>query len=452
MKFLKFFILALLTLAIFIGCSLDDTNGPNVEDVETPNLLINEFMASNTNSNVLDPDEDGTDGDPHEDWFEIFNADSVAVDVGGMYVTDNLDSPDAYQIPTTNSAKTTIQPGGFLVIWADKEMHQGVTHVDFALTRGGEAIGLVMSNGRTFVDQLTYEEQQTDYSYGRNPDGSDNWQVYAVATPGASNTGEVVNLPPQISNISVSPDSLTPSTPVVISAEVTDENLATVTITYGEADAITNAAAMTLSGSLYEATLGTFNDGTRVFFFITATDDEAESTVSDTLSFEVGYVAPVLFINEFMASNDAATIDPDEDGNDGDPYEDWIEIFNPGTEAVDIGGMYITDDLDKPTKYQIPATNPESTTIQPGGYLILWADKEMHQGVTHVDFGLSGGGEQIGLTAPNGTTIIDSLTYDASTAGVIGYGLETDKSCARQPDASDNWVVDDTPTPGASNN
>jgi len=444
MKYIKLIILPLFALVVFIGCSLDDTNGPDVDDVETPNLLINEFMASNDGATV-DPDEDATDGDPYEDWFEIYNADSVAVDVGGMYVTDDLESPDAYQIPTSNPTTTTIQPGGFLVLWADKEMHQGVTHVDFALSGGGEAIGLAMSDGRTFIDQLTYDAQTTDYSYGRNPDGSDTWQVFTTATPGASNTGAASNLPPQIANVSVSPDSLTPSTEVVISAEVTDDNLASVTITYGEVGAITNSAAMALSGSLYEANLGTFNDGTRVFFYITATDDEAESTVSDTLSFEVGYVAPVLFINEFMASNDAANTD--EFGE----FEDWIEIYNPGTEAVNIGGMYITDGLDALTEWQIPDTAPDSTTILPGGCLLLYADKQPEQGILHVNIKLSGSGEQIGLTAPNGTTVIDSLTYDAGAAGAIGYGIDTDKSCGRNPDGSDNWVVDDTPTPGASN-
>ncbi len=293
-----------------------------------------------------------------------------------------------------------------------------------------------MEDGRTFVSELTYTAQQTDFSYGRNPDGSDTWQVYANATPGASNTGAVTNLPPQIANITVSPDSLTPSIPVVISAEVTDDNLASVTITYGEADAITDSAAMSLSNSRYEAILGPFDDGTRIFFYITATDDEAASTTTDTLAFEVGYVAPVLFINEFLASNDFGLTDPFGDN------DDWIEIYNPGTEAVDIGGMYITDGLDDLITWQIPDTAPDSTTIQPGGFLVLYADKESEQGILHLEIKLSGSGEQIGLTAPNGTTIIDSLTFTAQAA---------DTSYARMPDGSDNWVIDDTPTPGETN-
>ena len=47
-----------------------------------------------------------------------------------------------------------------------------------------------------------------------------------------------------------------------------------------------------------------------------------------------------LVINEVMASNDITIADPQ------DEYDDWIEIYNYGDTAFDIGGMYLTDDLD----------------------------------------------------------------------------------------------------------
>ncbi|MCK5076400.1 MAG: hypothetical protein KAR38_08490, partial [Calditrichia bacterium] len=45
----------------------------------------------------------------------------------------------------------------------------------------------------------------------------------------------------------------------------------------------------------------------------------------------------VLYINEFMASNDAASTDPDF--ND---YGDWIEIYNASTIEVNLSGYYLT--------------------------------------------------------------------------------------------------------------
>ena len=144
---------------------------------------------------------------------------------------------------------------------------------------------------------------------------------------------------------------------------------------------------------------------------------------------------PEIVINEFLASNDVCCLD--ENGEN----DDFIEIYNYGTEPVDIGGMYITDDLADPTIWQIPTTASDSTTIQPGGFLLLWADKESEQGVLHVEIKLSGSGEQIGLFTINGT-VVDSLTFGEQT---------TDVSYGRIPDGSNTWEYFESPTPGVSN-
>ncbi|NOX17963.1 MAG: T9SS type A sorting domain-containing protein [Chlorobi bacterium] len=157
------------------------------------NLVINEFMASN---DYAAPDEYGD----FDDWIEIFNADTLAIDIGGMYITDDLTNPTAWQIPTTDPGLTTILPGGFLVLWADKEPDQGVLHVNLKLSGGGEQIGLYASDGVTEINSLTYEEQTTDVSYGRLPDGSDNWIFFGkhdivgyISSPGRSNITIKVN-------------------------------------------------------------------------------------------------------------------------------------------------------------------------------------------------------------------------------------------------------------------
>jgi len=66
-------------------------------------------------------------------------------------------------------------------------------------------------------------------------------------------------------------------------------------------------------------------------------------------TFTVPTASP-LVLNELMADNTSTLADPDE----SDAYEDWIEIFNPGTSDVDMGGMYLTDDASDPTRYPIP--------------------------------------------------------------------------------------------------
>ena len=144
-----------------------------------------------------------------------------------------------------------------------------------------------------------------------------------------------------------------------------------------------------------------------------------------------------IYINEFLASNDACC--PDENGE----YDDFIEIYNGGSSAVDIGGMYITDDLNNPTKYQIPDTSSTISTISPNGFLLLWADKDSEQGILHLDIKLSTDGESIGLFASDGITVIDSLTYNEQTPD-ISYG--------RVSDGGDEWLLFDLPTPGTTNN
>jgi len=148
---------------------------------------------------------------------------------------------------------------------------------------------------------------------------------------------------------------------------------------------------------------------------------------------------PGLFVNEFVASNGTGYQD-----NNGD-FDDWIEIYNSSDTAVDIGGMYVSDDLGDRTMWQIPTTEPDSTTIQPGEFLILSADKEPEQGVLHVNIKLSGGGEDIALFAGDDhqNVILDGLSFGAQTTDV-SYGRETDGGAT--------WVEFVQPTPGASNN
>lgn len=143
-----------------------------------------------------------------------------------------------------------------------------------------------------------------------------------------------------------------------------------------------------------------------------------------------------LYINEFMAGNSAYL--QDEFGD----YDDWIEIYNPNPYAVDIGGMYISDDFTNPALWQIPAGRPDSTTIPAEGYLVLWADKEPQQGVRHLDLRLSIDGEQIILTRSDLTTLADSVTFPVQ---------QSNRAYGRHDDGAPNWNYFSTATPGESN-
>ena len=56
-----------------------------------------------------------------------------------------------------------------------------------------------------------------------------------------------------------------------------------------------------------------------------------------------------LVINEFMADNKKTIEDPVEP----DEFPDWIELYNGTSDTVTLSGMFLTDDLNDPTKWQI---------------------------------------------------------------------------------------------------
>ncbi|HUT29502.1 MAG TPA: lamin tail domain-containing protein, partial [Sedimentisphaerales bacterium] len=173
-----------------LGCAdLDGISGINMSDYafiagtwleNAWPVVINEFMASN-DTTLEDPDDAGD----FPDWIELYNGGPLAIDLGGMYLTDNLDSPTKWEIP----GGVTIGPGEYLIFYADDEESQGDTHTSYKLSADGEEIGLFDTDGTTRIDSIVFGPQVTDVSYGRYPDGSDNWRFLATGTPGAENVG-----------------------------------------------------------------------------------------------------------------------------------------------------------------------------------------------------------------------------------------------------------------------
>lgn len=144
-----------------------------------------------------------------------------------------------------------------------------------------------------------------------------------------------------------------------------------------------------------------------------------------------------LRINEIMASNIGAVLD--EYGNDSD----WIEVYNNGNTAVDMSGLYMTDDLENPTKWRIPEGSPGETMIGPERHLVFYADENPALGPRHLDFKLSNSGESVGLSYLSGNEVvwIDSISYSKQYANIsTGYF----------PDGDGNWVELDH-TPGERN-
>lgn len=143
-------------------------------------LFINELLASNTQTNQ-DPQGE------NDDWVEIYNADSEPIDIAGMFLTDDLSTPDKWQVPTGQPQLTTVPAHGYLLIWTDGDIADTGLHASFGLSAAGDEVALIDRDGATLIDHIAFDGQQADISFGRLPDGSDTWQLLAVPTPGAEN-------------------------------------------------------------------------------------------------------------------------------------------------------------------------------------------------------------------------------------------------------------------------
>ncbi|MEN6575367.1 MAG: lamin tail domain-containing protein [Phycisphaerales bacterium] len=143
-------------------------------------LYINEILASNTS---FGKDAQGE----YDDWIEIYNAGTQAVDCGGMYLTDDSEKPQKWQIPTGSPTATTIAAGGYVVIWADGDVDDSGLHANFSLSAAGDEVHLFDTDGVTLIDEVSFDQQQVDTSLGRLPDGGDEWQSLAQPTPKAAN-------------------------------------------------------------------------------------------------------------------------------------------------------------------------------------------------------------------------------------------------------------------------
>lgn len=144
-------------------------------------LFLNELMASNAETLA---DEYGE----YDDWFELYNATSDSLDIGGLYFTDNLALPDKWQVPLHSPEQTTLPPGGYLLLWADEQTGQGTLHAGFKLGASGEELGIFqrVSDGYEMIESLAFGPQDEDVTWGRYPDGGPE-TAFLFPTPGASN-------------------------------------------------------------------------------------------------------------------------------------------------------------------------------------------------------------------------------------------------------------------------
>ena len=121
------------------------------------------------------------------DWVELVNTTDEDIDVEGMYLTDNINKPEKYQITKgEGTAQTVIPAHGHLIVWCDKLEPLTQLHTSFKLANEGGDVMLTAADG-TWSDRLTYPAHKGDESVGRYPDGSNQVYQFSMPTIGKTN-------------------------------------------------------------------------------------------------------------------------------------------------------------------------------------------------------------------------------------------------------------------------
>lgn len=145
---------------------------------------------------------------------------------------------------------------------------------------------------------------------------------------------------------------------------------------------------------------------------------------------------PVLSVPAIQVSEVLVHTDP--------PQWDAVELFNPGTAPVEIGGWFLTDERSEPKKYRIP----DGTRILAGGYWVVDETRFNALSLGTKAFRLDSQGDSLWLysadAAGNLTGYSDGLSFGA-TANGMSLGRHTNSVSELQ------WVSQSAPTLGAPN-
>ena len=126
------------------------------------NVVINEILPHSENPAV-------------PQFIELYNHATNGVDVSGCILTDD---------PTTNKfvipAGTVIGPAGFIAFTQPQ--------FGFTLNGAGETLYLIKPDGSRVLDAVQFGAQANGISYGRWPDGANDFYAFTTNTPGTNNS------------------------------------------------------------------------------------------------------------------------------------------------------------------------------------------------------------------------------------------------------------------------
>jgi len=185
--------------------------GAWLESRAADSVIISEFMAANVRTLASEQRR-------FDDWIELRNMGSNAVNLEGWSLTDNRRGPRQWVFPATN-----LPSNGHLLVWAtgkDRRTAGAPLHANFKLSAAGEYLALVRPDGSVASEFAPkYPPQSPDVSYGFVPNKTEP-AFFVAPTPDKANES-ATNLPgPLIRSVSHTPDFLKSNEAVTVTVRV----------------------------------------------------------------------------------------------------------------------------------------------------------------------------------------------------------------------------------------
>lgn len=156
---------------------------------------FNEYSCSNVGG-VKDPTASGYATSP--DWVEIYNTSTVPKKLTGWYISDDRNNLRKWQVSLYNNQNIYVDSFRVQVIFlngANKETPgtigtQSVNlHTNFQLNQTASPWLYLNNGGPKPLDSVKIQRSQPDHSWGRYPNGTGAWKLYAVNNAGKKNPG-----------------------------------------------------------------------------------------------------------------------------------------------------------------------------------------------------------------------------------------------------------------------
>ncbi len=415
----------------------------------TAAVVLNEIMADNLGA--------VTNAGTFPDWIELRNTSGSPLALAGWSLTDDGNARK-FVFPTTS-----IPAHGFLVVWADAvtNVTPGI-HTGLALGRNGDTV-LLYDAATNLVDAISFGPQVANLTIGRIGGA---WTLN-TPTPNATNAAATIGSASSLSinewlansapgfddwlelyNSSANPVSLQNTYLGTSNALFQIRSLS-----YVPAGGFVQFIADERAGAdhldfkltagvgaiiLYDATgaevqrvnygaqsqgvsSGRLPDGTAN---LVAFPNSLSPAAANYL---LNYSGPVL--NEVLARNSRAILSP------FGSFADYVELFNPTTNAFNLGGFGLSDADDK-----IKFTFAPGTVLASNAYLVVWCDggSARTNPPLNSGFSLSGNSGGAYLFSTNGQ-LVNRVEYGfQATDSPIGL-------------SSGSWQLLAAVTPGSNN-